>query len=954
MKKLFYNSIQNSNRLFKLNNFYSKLSVMRMSEKLNGNGSKENKGYILCADPIDNNCIEILQRAGFIVDSKKKLSKEELISIIPKYRGLIVRSETKVTSEIMAAGKNLELIGRAGTGVDNIDINSANRLGKVVMNTPGGNTTSTAELTMSMILASARNIPEACSSLKAGKWERKTLMGTELNSKTLGVIGLGRIGREVARWCQGFGMKIVGYDPIMSTETAREYGVEKVTLDKLYSVADFITIHTPMTSETKNLINKNSINKCKDGVRIINCARGGIVNEADLLEALKSGKVACAALDTYSQEPPTKEIMELLSHPSVICTPHLGANTNEAQSKVAVDIANQFVNALENNVYLGVVNASFIGLAKQPHMLQYIDLAERLGSILGQILEGSVKHLTINFHGKELSKDQTVEVLSNSVLKGLLTHVITDQVNLINAPFLADEHGLKFQVNRLTESENVEYNNTLELILETDQSKFSIAGAVYQNNTVRLVKINDFKIEIKPVGNILLFVNNDKPGVIANTTRILAESNINIADMSVGRTENSALGVIVTDEVLNPSIIQKLESTPNIIKIKTFQLNQAFSYSIGNNDGKPKLKPNYPNFGSGPCAKRPGYDLKSLPTNLLGRSHRSTQGKARINKATADTKRILGVPNDYSVGIVPASDTGAVEFAMWGLLNHQKPVDIVFMEAFGKDWYGDATKELKLKVNKFEAPYGKLPDLSKVNTTDNDVIFTWNGTTSGVKIPDGNWIADNRKGLTICDATSAAFAMDLPWKKLDVTTFSWQKVLGGEAAHGIIIASPRAMERFKISANDRPWPMPKIFRFTEDIFTGNVINTPSMLCIEDYIDSLNWVDSIGGLDKLKQLSNENLEVLENFCKQNSWISFLVDDKSIRSNTSMCFKLNLNEEELKAFLKLLEKEQVAFDINSYKSAPLGIRIWGGATVQSKDLKILTQWLKWAYEKVTSKA
>jgi len=310
----------------------------------------------------------------------------------------------------------------------------------------------------------------------------------------------------------------------------------------------------------------------------------------------------------------------------------------------------------------------------------------------------------------------------------------------------------------------------------------------------------------------------------------------------------------------------------------------------------------------------------------------------------------LGVPENYAVGIVPASDTGAVEMALWGLLSNERQVDVLFWESFGKDWYRDISQELKLRVNKFESDYGLLPDLSKVNTKENDVIFTWNGTTSGVKIPNGDWIANDRKGLTICDATSAAFAMDLPWNKLDVTTFSWQKVLGGEAAHGIIIASPRAMERWEASKTQRPWPMPKIFRFSADIFTGNVINTPSMLCIEDLIDALQWAESIGGLEELKRRSNENLAVIEKFCAENPWISFLAANKNIRSNTSICLKLALNEKQLKEFVKLLEKEKVAYDIGSYKAAPLGIRIWGGATISSRDIQSLTVWLKWAYEQV----
>lgn len=909
-------------------------------------------GKILCSDPIDKECVTILTKAGFDVDVKDKLSKADLINIIPQYRGLIVRSGTKVTADVLAAGKQLELIGRAGTGVDNIDMTAANRLGKVVMNTPGGNTTSAAELTMSMLFATSRSIPDACNSLKAGRWDRKNYMGVELNGKTIGVIGLGRIGREVARWCQAFNMKTIGYDPIMSTEAAREYGIEKVSLDKLYARSDFITIHTPLTPDTANLINKDSLVKCKDGVRIINCARGGIVNELDLLEAIKNKKVAGAAIDAFSQEPPTAEIMELIKHPAVVCTPHLGANTMEAQSKVAVDIANQFVNALVNNEYFGVVNAGYIGLAKQPHVVPYMDLADRLGSMQGQLLDGaSVKKLTLNLYGKDITKDQIGDIVSSATLKGLLSHLVDDPVNLVNAPYLAQEHGLQIKINRFAEASR--YENAIELLLETDKGKHTLTGTVYQGDTLRVVQIDDFKVEIDPKGNVIMFFNQDKPGVVAAVTSKLAEFNINIANMSLGRTNQAgnALGIVHTDEGIADSIISKLRNLPNMRKVHRLVLSsyQATSQT----DGRPQQKPTNPNFGSGPCTKRPGYDLASLPTNLLGRSHRSAPGKARINKATADCKRILGIPDNYAVGIVPASDTGAVEMAMWGLLTQDRPVDVVYMESFGKDWYSDAVKELKLKVNKIEADYGFLPNLTDVNTKDHDVIFTWNGTTSGVKVPTGDWIASERKGLTICDATSAAFAMDLPWDKLDVTTFSWQKVLGGEAAHGVIVASPAAMKRFEESKTNRPWPMPKIFRFTADIFTGNVINTPSMLCVEDFIDALAWAESVGGLEGLKRRSQENLAVIEKFVSENKWISFLAENKNIRSNTSICLKLDLTEEKLKQFVKILEKEGVAFDIGGYRAAPPGIRIWGGSTVSSKDMAALMPWLKFAYEQVQEK-
>lgn len=916
-----------------------------------GSVKSNGKGKILCSDPIDKGCAEILEKAGFHVDMKSKLTNEQLKAIIPEYRGLIVRSETKVTADIMAAGKNLEIIGRAGTGVDNIDMVAANHLGKVIMNTPGGNTTSAAELTMSMIFATARNISQACSSLKDGKWDRKTFVGSELNLKTIGIIGLGRIGREVAKWCQGFGMKTVGYDPIMSTESAREAGIEKMSLDKLLSVSDFITIHTPLTAETKGLINKDTLKKCKDGVRIVNCARGGIVKEKDLLEAIESGKVAGAALDTFSVEPPTKEILEIIKHPAIICTPHLGASTSEAQAKVAIDIAQQFVNAFDKNEYFGVVNAGYIGLAKQPHIIPFLDLAERLGSILGQTLEGEVKRLTMNLYGKELSKDKVAQIVSNSTLNGLLAHLITDPVNLVNAPYLAKEHGLEIKVNRFSENDRKE--NTIELILENDSSKKqTLVGTVYQGDTIRVVQIDDFKVEINPVGNLIIFWNYDKPGVIAAVTTTLASENVNIADMSLGRTKLDAVGIIHADEQVDFSIIEKLQKLTNMKKVRRIILAQP-SIIKTNGNGRPRIKPENPNFGSGPCAKRPGYELASLPTNLLGRSHRSVSGKDRLIKATEDCKRILGIPEDYVVGIVPASDTGAVEMALWGLLSKEKPVDAVFWESFGKDWHRDISKELKLTVNKFEADYGLLPDLSKVNTKEHDVVFTWNGTTSGVKIPNGEWISNDRKGLTICDATSAAFAMELPWNKLDVTTFSWQKVLGGEAGHGIIVASPRAIERWEKLKNDRPWPMPKIFRFSADIFTGNVINTPSMLCVEDFIDALQWAESIGGFEELKRRSNENLAIIEKFCAENKWISFLAADKNIRSNTSICLKLALNEKQLKEFVKTLEVEKVAYDINSYKAAPLGIRIWGGATVANSDMQALMLWLKWAYEKIIAK-
>jgi phosphoserine aminotransferase len=378
---------------------------------------------------------------------------------------------------------------------------------------------------------------------------------------------------------------------------------------------------------------------------------------------------------------------------------------------------------------------------------------------------------------------------------------------------------------------------------------------------------------------------------------------------------------------------------------------------------KPSIRPQNPNFSSGPCSKRPGWSLEVLNDATIGRSHRSKLGKAKLAEAIELSKEILQIPSDYRLGIVPASDTGAVEMAMWTMLG-QRGVDVVAWESFGKGWVTDALKQLKLEdINTYEADYGQIPDLSIVDT-DRDVVFTWNGTTSGVKVPNGDWIKDNRQGLTICDATSAAYAMEIPWQKIDVLTYSWQKVMGGEAAHGVIVLSPRAVERLESYTPDRP--LPKIFRLTkggkliEGIFEGSTINTPSMLCVEDAIDGLKWAKSIGGLPKLIERSNNNLQVLEDWVAKSDWIDFLVEDKSIRSNTSICFKIvdkwyqSLSKEEqaakAKELVSLMAKEEVAYDIGSYRDAPPGLRIWGGSTVESKDMEALTHWLDWGFSQI----
>ena len=375
----------------------------------------------------------------------------------------------------------------------------------------------------------------------------------------------------------------------------------------------------------------------------------------------------------------------------------------------------------------------------------------------------------------------------------------------------------------------------------------------------------------------------------------------------------------------------------------------------------PAARPANPRFSSGPCAKRPGWTLDALGDAPLGRSHRAKVGKTKLAQAIEDTRAVLGVPADYRIGIVPGSDTGAVEMAMWSLLG-QRPVDMLAWESFGAGWVTDAVKQLKLAdARVFEAPYGEIVDFAQVDF-DRDVVFTWNGTTSGVRMPNGDAIPADRKGLTICDATSAAFAQDLPYDKLDVVTFSWQKVLGGEGAHGVLILSPRAVER--LLTYKPAWPLPKIFRLTsggkliEGIFKGETINTPSMLCVEDYLDALQWAKSIGGLDALKARADQNLAVIERFVAANDWIGFLAKSADIRSNTSVCLQftapeiVGLSKDEQDAFAKgvasKLEKEGVALDIGAYRDAPPGLRIWAGATVEAPDLEALMPWIAYAYE------
>jgi phosphoserine aminotransferase len=380
---------------------------------------------------------------------------------------------------------------------------------------------------------------------------------------------------------------------------------------------------------------------------------------------------------------------------------------------------------------------------------------------------------------------------------------------------------------------------------------------------------------------------------------------------------------------------------------------------------KPASRPHVPHFSSGPCAKRPGWNPQNLKDAALGRSHRAKIGKAKLKLAIELTREVLEVPADYKIGIVPASDTGAVEMALWSLLG-ARPVTAISWESFGETWTGDVINQLKLKdVTKLATPYGEIPDLSKVDPAS-DIVFTWNGTTSGVRVPNADWISARREGLAICDATSAAFAQPLDWSKLDVVTFSWQKALGGEAGHGMLVLSPRAVER--LESYKPAWPLPKIFRMTkggklnQGIFEGETINTPSMLCVEDYLDALNWAKSVGGLKALMARADANLKVLADWQAKTPWIDFLASTAAIRSNTSVCMKVtdpvvaaltaDAQIDFIKKMVALVEKEGAGYDFAGHRDAPAGLRIWCGATVEASDVALLTQWIDWAFAETKS--
>ncbi|MFZ5908267.1 MAG: phosphoglycerate dehydrogenase [Nitrospirota bacterium] len=523
---------------------------------------------VLVSDNISIKCVDILKNAGLRVDVRTGMSPDELKACIGEYHGLIIRSATKVTADIIEAAKNLKVIGRAGSGLDNVDKTAATKKGIVVMNTPGGNTITTAEHTIALLVSLARQIPQATMSMKSGKWEKKKFMGVELFNKTLGVIGIGNIGSQVAKRMQAFSMNIIAFDPFLSEEKAQEMGVEKVSLPDLFKRADFITVHTPLTPETRNLINKEVIKTMKPGVRIINCARGGIINEKDLYDALVEGKVAGAALDVLEKEPP--ENNPLLALDSVITTPHLGASTKEAQENVAIAVAEQVVDYLVHNTIRNAINFPSIPSDQVAKLNPYINLAERLGCFAAQMFEGGVTEITIEYQGDAADIDTAPVTIA--ALKGFLTPILEETVNFVNAPLIARERGIEIRESKSTDQGD--YQSMIALRINAKKKTSYFAGTLYGKKDPRIVFVDNFKVEIIPEGELLFMYNNDKPGVIGNIGSLLGKNKINIARMHFGRETpgGTAISVISIDSPASPDLLKKIQKMPNILSVKQIRL----------------------------------------------------------------------------------------------------------------------------------------------------------------------------------------------------------------------------------------------------------------------------------------------------------------------------------------------------------------------------------------------
>lgn len=524
---------------------------------------------ILVSDKISEKGVTILKNAGLQVDVKTQLSSEELLEEIGNYEGLVVRSATKVTAEVIEAGEKLKVIGRAGAGLDNIDVTVATKKGVVVMNTPGGNTVTTAEHSIAMLLAMVRKIPQATASMKNGKWEKNKFTGVEFFNKTLGIIGMGRVGGHVAKLAQGLLMNVLAYDPYLSPDNARKMGIEPVGLDELYERSDFITIHTPLTSETRGLINGEAISKMKKTAMIVNCARGGIVDEGALYEALRSGRIAGAAFDVFTQEP-IDPANPLLTLDNFICTPHLGASTAEAQENVALAIAEQIVDYLIHGVIRNAVNFPSVSPDILPRLQPYISLAEKLGAFQARICEGGIRKVSIEYRGKVA--ELTVAPLTIAALKGLLTPILEDTVNYVNAPIIAQERGI--EVSESKNRDAGDYISLITLIVETNIGTNRAKGALFSRRDPRIIELNGYPLEVVPEGYMLVLYNVDKPGVVGNIGTILGQHDINIARMHFGRDVpgGKVLSIISIDSPASPDIMDKITKLPNVLSVRQIKL----------------------------------------------------------------------------------------------------------------------------------------------------------------------------------------------------------------------------------------------------------------------------------------------------------------------------------------------------------------------------------------------
>ncbi|MGE5507589.1 MAG: phosphoglycerate dehydrogenase [Chitinophagales bacterium] len=514
---------------------------------------------VLVADPISERGVARLQEGGLKVDVRTGLPAADLLGCIGDYDGLIVRSQTKVTADLIAAAGRLKVVGRAGVGVDNVDVGAATARGIVVLNAPEGNTVSTAEHTWAMLMAVARSLPQACQSLKEGKWDRKSFLGVELQGKTLGVVGLGRVGSQVARRAQAFGMRVLAFDPYLSAERAEQAGVEVATVGQIVEEADFITVHTPLTAETKHLFGAAEFARMKDGVRLVNCARGGIFDEAALLAALEAGKVAGAALDVFSEEPPTD--FALVRHPRVIVTPHLAASTFEAQENVALDVAAEVVRFLRDEPVKNAVNLPSLPPELAGRVRPYLALAERVGRFAGQMLPGRIRRAEVLYQGGLAELPSAP--LTAAAVKGLLDAILSEGVNMVNALYLAKERGIK--LSEVREGEDG-YANLLRLQIVTEAGALSVAGSLFGAGEAHIVEIDGYQLNVAATGHLLVTRHVDRPGVVGKVGTLLGEAGVNIAGMQVGRKVpgGEAVMVLAVDEPVPPETLAAIARVPGI------------------------------------------------------------------------------------------------------------------------------------------------------------------------------------------------------------------------------------------------------------------------------------------------------------------------------------------------------------------------------------------------------